>query len=96
MLYLVCYDIETTTREGRRRLSGMARFLERHGTRVQNSVFEVRVTPFVFDALRRAMLRIYHSEKDSLRIYHLDAEAERRVEIHGDRGPGDFFGQTIV
>ena len=41
MNFLVVYDVETTTREGQRRLRQVARACEGYGQRVQYSVFEV-------------------------------------------------------
>ena len=40
MLVIVCYDVCTETREGRRRLRRVAKVCESTGQRVQKSVFE--------------------------------------------------------
>lgn len=40
MLVVVCYDVNTETKAGRRRLRRVARVCEGTGQRVQKSVFE--------------------------------------------------------
>ena len=45
MLYLIAYDVATTTREGRRRLRKVAQACKDYGQRVQKSVFECLVEP---------------------------------------------------
>ncbi|MGH8042248.1 MAG: CRISPR-associated endonuclease Cas2, partial [Rudaea sp.] len=51
MLVIVCYDVSTETREGRRRLRRVAKACESVGQRVQKSVFECRVEQLQFEAL---------------------------------------------
>ena len=46
--YLVSYDVETTTREGRRRLRRVAKVCEDYGQRLQLSVFESRLDDTLF------------------------------------------------
>lgn len=41
MEFLVTYDADTTTAEGRRRLRRVAKTCESYGLRVQKSVFEI-------------------------------------------------------
>ena len=96
VLYLICYDIATTEREGQRRLTQIAKFLEKFGTRVQKSVFEVRYPPMRFADIRRGLLEIIDEDEDSIRIYPLHALSAEAVEHHGGREPADFFGETIV
>ena len=43
MLVIVCYDVNTETREGRRRLRRVAKVCESTGQRVQKSVFECQI-----------------------------------------------------
>ena len=43
MLVLVCYDVNTETKEGRRRLRRVARVCESTGPRVQKSVSECQL-----------------------------------------------------
>lgn len=44
MYILVTYDVDTTTKEGARRLRCVAKACMNYGQRVQNSVFECDVT----------------------------------------------------
>jgi CRISPR-associated protein Cas2 len=48
MLTLVCYDVNTETAAGRRRLRRVARVCESTGQRVQKSVFECQVNQAEF------------------------------------------------
>jgi CRISPR-associated protein Cas2 len=53
MLVLVCYDVNTETKSGRRRLRRVARVCEGTGQRVQKSVFECQLDMARFEALER-------------------------------------------
>lgn len=72
MELLVTYDVDTTDRDGERRLRQVAKICEGSGRRVQKSVFEV-----VCDAVQRLRLEARLREtmdqaRDSVRIYRLD------------------------
>jgi hypothetical protein len=54
MLVLVCYDVNTETKAGRRRLRRVARVCESTGQRVQKSVFECQLDVAVRSAGARA------------------------------------------
>ena len=43
MMLVVTYDVDTSDSAGQKRLRKVAKICERHGMRVQNSVFEVLV-----------------------------------------------------
>ena len=43
MMLVVTYDVDTSDAAGQKRLRKVAKICERHGMRVQNSVFEVLV-----------------------------------------------------
>ena len=51
MLVLVCYDVNTETKAGRRRLRRVAKVCEGTGQRVQKSVFECQVDLKQFEEL---------------------------------------------
>ena len=55
MLIIVCYDVNTETREGRRRLRRVAKVCEGVGQRVQKSVFECRVDRKQYEDLERRL-----------------------------------------
>jgi len=56
MLVIVCYDVNTETREGRRRLRRVANLCESIGQRVQKSVFECQVDRAQFEELERRLV----------------------------------------
>ena len=56
MLVIVCYDVNTETREGRRRLRRVAKVCEGTGQRVQKSVFECRIDLMQMEALEARLL----------------------------------------
>ena len=92
MVVLVCYDVSTVDRAGRRRLRRVARVCEDHGQRVQNSVFECLVDPAQWVGLRSALLGLYSPSEDSLRFYFLGQNWRRRVEHHGIKAAPDPEG----
>ena len=56
MLVLVCYDVSTETKQGRRRLRRVAKVCESTGQRVQKSVFECQLDIPQFETLERELL----------------------------------------
>lgn len=96
MVALFCYDVSTLDRRGRRRLRHVAKLLERYGTRVQKSVFEVRTGPRSVDYIQESLLEIMDLQEDSLRVYRLpDGIAEDVVQVGVQQGT-EFFGQTLI
>lgn len=71
MLLIVCYDVNTEDRAGRRRLRRVARVCESTGQRVQKSVFECRVNLAQMEDLERRLLAEIDPQSDSLRLYRL-------------------------
>lgn len=98
MIVLVTYDVSTVTRQGRRRLSRVAKACLDYGQRVQNSVFECQVNPGQFAQLKHRLLEIIDEDTDSLRFYFLgrNDRAKRRVEHHGAKPSTDLEGPLIV
>lgn len=96
MLYLIAYDVATTTPEGRRRLRRVARACQDYGQRVQKSIFECLVGPEQWVRLHQALLDIIDPAEDSLRIYPLDENVRRRIEHVGRDEPIDFEGPLIL
>ena len=78
MLYAVCYDIQ----DDRRRLK-IAATLKDFGTRVQRSVFEVRLNDRDLKRLKRRLEAHLHPEEDSLRLYPLCGACETKIHILG-------------
>ena len=70
---LVTYDVDTTNREGERRLRRVAKICEGHGIRVQKSVFEVVCTDAQRTLLEHQLRETINTQVDSIRIYPLPA-----------------------
>lgn len=83
MLVIISYDVNTMDAEGRTRLRRVAKLCEKNGQRVQKSVFECLVEPDRLVALKGALLKEMDQRKDSLRVYYLGSNWERRVEHFG-------------
>lgn len=96
MQLLVTYDVNTTTREGRRRLRQTAKTCLDYGQRVQNSVFECKVEPAQYLELKAKLMDIADLTVDSLRFYNLGAEWDRRVEHFGVNPSMNPDGPLIV
>lgn len=96
MLVLVCYDVNTTTSAGRRRLRRVAKHCEDYGQRVQNSVFECKVDPAQWEVLKQHLLDELDSSEDSLRFYFLGKNWQHRVEHEGVKPGYDPDGPLIV
>ena len=96
MLVIVCYDVNTETREGRRRLRRVARVCEGTGQRVQKSVFECQVTLMQLDDLERRLLAEVNLEKDCLRLYRLPDTKGCEVREHGKFKATDFDAPLVL
>lgn len=83
MYVLITYDVSTTTPEGRRRLSRVAKACLNRGQRVQNSVFECQLDAGQFAELKARLLELTDPATDSIRFYFLGKNWQRKVEHHG-------------
>lgn len=96
MLVLVAYDVNTETKQGRKRLRHVAKVCEDHGQRVQFSLFECLVEPAQWSELRKRLLDVIDLDHDSLRFYLLGKHWRRRVEHVGAKPSYDPQGPLIV
>lgn len=96
MQILITYDVSTTTPAGRRRLRRAAKACLDYGQRVQYSVFECLVDPGQLVMVRSRLLKIIDPETDSIRIYLLGHDWDRRVEHHGAKPSFNPQGPLIV
>ena len=96
MTVVVAYDVNTETKEGRRRLRRVAQACKDYGVRVQKSVFECVVGKAEWIVLRHRLLHEFSQAKDSLRFYFLDEVTKARTEHHGQGKPLDVEGTLIV
>ncbi|MFV0389571.1 MAG: CRISPR-associated endonuclease Cas2 [Pyrinomonadaceae bacterium] len=94
MLVLICYDVSTIDSAGRKRLRKIARACADYGQRVQNSIFECKITKAHWVLLKSRLLREFDIEQDSLRFYFLDSDIN--IEHHGTKEPIDLEKPLIL
>ncbi|MCX8085970.1 MAG: CRISPR-associated endonuclease Cas2 [Rhodocyclaceae bacterium] len=95
-LVIVCYDVTTETREGRRRLRRVARICEGVGQRVQKSVFECRVDSARYEELERRLLAEIESNEDCLRLYRITEPVHLHVKEYGRFKATDFEQPLVI
>jgi len=96
MWIVVCYDVNTETGAGRKRLRRVAQVCKNFGQRVQKSVFECNVDEMKYEDLRRKLLKEVKLELDNLRLYRLTEPRDRRVEEYGAIRTMFFDEETLV
>jgi CRISPR-associated protein Cas2 len=94
--YLVCYDVNTETKEGRRRLRKVCQACKNYGQRAQKSVFEVDLTEVMHQRLVAGLLKIIDQEEDSLRIYRVAEPLSKNLEHWGRQLVLDLEGPVIL
>lgn len=95
MELLVVYDVETKTRQGRRRLRKVALACLAFGQRVQQSVFEITVDDAGLELLTARLLQEIDPGKDSLRMYRLREPRHRYMRSFGRRTEYDLHEPLI-
>lgn len=80
---LVCYDVNTETKVGRKRLRRVAKLCQNYGQRAQKSVFECRVNKVLFEQMVYRLKKLIDEDQDSLRIYRLMEPREKYVQCYG-------------
>ena len=96
MLTIVCYDVNTETRAGRRRLRRVAKVCESVGQRVQKSVFECKVSLMQLEDLERRLLAEIDVSTDCLRLYRLADSRGCEVREHGLFKATDFDEPLVI
>jgi CRISPR-associated protein Cas2 len=96
VLVLVCYDVNTETREGRRRLRRVAKVCESTGQRVQKSVFECQIDLAQLETLERRLRAEIDESQDCLRLYRLPGTHSAEVREYGHFKAVDFQGPLIL
>ncbi len=96
MLVIVCYDVNTETKAGRRRLRRVAKVCESTGQRVQKSVFECQVDLMQMEELERRLLAEIDIAQDCLRLYRLPDTRGCEVREHGSFRATDFEGPLVL
>ncbi|MCI5904367.1 MAG: CRISPR-associated endonuclease Cas2 [Oscillospiraceae bacterium] len=83
MMVLITYDVNTETKEGRRRLNKVAKKCVNYGVRVQNSVFECVMDAAKCREVKQELSDIIDKDKDSLRFYYLGDKYNTKIEHIG-------------
>lgn len=83
MYVIITYDVETKSKSGNKRLRNVAKICKDYGQRVQNSVFELQIYPSDLIQIKNKLEKVIDKESDSIRIYNLGKNWERRVETLG-------------
>jgi CRISPR-associated protein Cas2 len=83
MMVLITYDVETTSKEGQKRLRKVAKICKNHGQRVQYSTFECVLEPAIFASLKFQLESVIDKKKDSLRFYKMGSTWSSKVEHIG-------------
>ena len=96
MLVLVCYDVNTESRAGRRRLRRVAKVCESIGQRVQKSVFECHLDIAQFETLQRKLLEEIDPQQDCLRLYRIPETRGFEVLEHGTFKAIDFDAPLVL
>ena len=96
MLVIVCYDVNTETRAGRRRLRRVAKTCESVGQRVQKSVFECQLDLSGLEEIERRLLREVDLAQDCLRLYRLADTKGCEVREHGLFKARDFDEPLVL
>lgn len=96
MLYLIGYDVNTTTATGKKRLNKVARVCCNYGQRVQNSLFECNLDASNYLEVKNKLLGIINKEEDSLRIYKLGGKYKTKVEHYGTKESIDMEEPLIL
>ena len=85
MMLVIAYDVDTTSSAGSQRLRKVAKICERHGMRVQNSVFEVLVDAAQLVSLKNELKKAIDMTQDSVRFYRLGNSYKNRIETMGKK-----------
>ncbi len=96
MLVIVCYDVNTESRAGRRRLRRVAKTCESVGQRVQKSVFECQIDLSAMEELERRLLREIDLSLDCLRLYRMADTKGCEVREHGQFKATDFDEPLVL
>jgi len=96
MLILICYDVNTQTSAGRKRLRKVAKACENYGQRVQNSVFECLIDNARMTHLKNQLEELINPKTDSLRFYYLGNHWKKKIEHIGAKPSLDLTGTLIA
>lgn len=96
MYILVTYDVQSSDKNGAKRLRQVARVCLNYGQRVQASVFECLVTPSQRVELEAKLRSIIKEDADSIRIYQLGKDYKQHIQSFGRPTSYDVEGELMV
>lgn len=96
MLVLITYDVDTISETGQKRLRKVAKLCQDYGQRVQNSVFECRLSEAQFVVLRNKLENIMNHDLDNIRFYFLGKNWKNRIESIGKQMVMDIDEELII
>lgn len=83
MFVLVIYDVNTSNRNGQKRLRQVAKVCEQYGQRVQNSSFECNLDMAQYEVLKHTLSEVIDKDDDNLRFYNLGNKYKSKIEYLG-------------
>ena len=95
MLFLIAYDVNTMTFQGKKRLHLIAKECCNYGQRVQNSVFECLVDTANLELLKEKLLDQIDETKDSLYFFNIGKKYHHKIEKFGSKDVIDLDGPII-
>ncbi len=96
MYILITYDVQTESVEGQKRLRKVAKLCQNYGQRVQNSVFECVLSEVQLVTLKDKLEQAMDTINDSIRIYYLNKNENRRVLTLGKNDVIDVEGTLLI
>ena len=96
MMVLITYDVDTISETGAKRLRKVSKVCQDYGQRVQNSVFECRLTEAQFVIVKNKIENIINLELDSVRFYFLGNNWPNRIEMIGKKDNIDLDEELII
>ena len=96
MLVLITYDVDTISETGQKRLRKVAKLCQDYGQRVQNSVFECRLSEAQFVVLKNKLESTINHDLDNIRFYFLGKNWKNRIESIGKQMVMDIDEELII
>lgn len=96
MLVLITYDVDTISETGQKRLRKVAKLCQNYGQRVQNSVFECRLSEAQFVVLKNKLESTMNHDLDNIRFYFLGKNWKNRIESIGKQMVMDIDEELII
>lgn len=96
MMVLITYDVDTISGTGQKRLRKVAKICQDYGLRVQNSVFECRLSEAQFVILRNRLESIINNDLDNVRFYFLGNRWDHKIKTIGKKCSMDLDEELII